>query len=391
MKRAMIFQRSVLVEIVVIVLILTVGSCSGLAAGASRYKSAVLMSVETGQILFEENAHQDAIPASIVKMMVLLLTLEHVEAGTVSLDDIVTVSAWASKIGGSQVYLAEGEQFRLEELLKAIAISSANDAATAVAEYIGGDVDAFVEMMNARAEELGMNDTVFANEHGLPPGKGQKDNVTSAFDIAILGKELLQFPQILQWSSTVEDTFRNGTFTLTNTNRELLQKFPGADGLKTGFHSHGAGFNVCATAKRDERRLIAVVMGAERKADRYNAAVSLFNRGFNQYKRVVVIRKGFTVGDPLMIRRGKDRTTSLVASEDVVVLVTKNEEQEISQNVNIPLSYMIAPVKQGMRFGEVEVSIGDQVVARVDLVTETDIRKGNPLERMKWWLVNKIF
>ena len=390
MKMPMISKRSVF-GIVAILLIVTLASLTGFAASGGQYKSAVLMDVENGQILFEENAHEQVIPASVVKMMVLLLTMEHVEADVVNLDDIVTVSAWASKIGGHQVYLAEGEQFRLEELLKAIAISSANDAATAVAEYVGGDADAFVEMMNIRAQELGMEKTVFANEHGLPPGKGQKDNVTSAYDVALLGRELLKHPKLLQWSSTVEDTFRDGTFTLTNTNRQLLQKYPGADGMKTGFHSRGAGFNVCATAKRDDRRLIAVVMGAERKADRYNAAVSLFNRGFNQYKRVVVLRKGFTVGEPLLIARGKERTTTLVASENAVVLVKKDQEKEISQTVDIPVSKIIAPVEQGMRFGEVVISIGDQVVARVDLVTETDIPKGNPLERMKWWIVNKIF
>ena len=374
-----------------ILLILTLGSLAGFAASGGHYKSAVLMDVETGQILFEENSREQVIPASVVKMMVLLLAMEHIEAGTVSLNDIVTVSAWASKIGGHQVYLAEGEQFTLEELLKAIAISSANDAATAVAEYLGGDSDAFVDMMNARAQELGLNDTVFANEHGLPPGKGQKDNYTTAYDIALLGKELLKHPKLLQWSSTTEDTFRDGTFTLTNTNRQLLRKYPGADGLKTGFHSRGAGFNVCATAKRNDRRLIAVVMGAEKKVDRYNAVVSLFNRGFNQYKRVVVLRKGFTVGDPLLIARGKERTTTLVASENAVVLVKKDQEKDISQTIDIPISKIIAPVKQGTRFGEAVISIGDQVVTRVDLVTESEIPKGNPFERIKWWIVNKIF
>ncbi len=379
------------IGLVAILLILTFGSLTGFAASGGQYKSAVLVDVETGQVLFEENAHEQVIPASVVKMMVLLLAMEHIEAGVVNLSDTVTVSAWASKIGGHQVYLAEGEQFTLEELLEAIAISSANDAATAVAEYLGGDADAFVEMMNTRAQELGLENTLFANEHGLPPGKGQKDNFTSAYDVALLGKELLKHPKLLRWSSTIEGTFRNGTFTLTNTNRQLLRKYPGADGLKTGFHSRGAGFNVCATAKRGDRRLIVVVMGTERKADRYNAAVSLFNRGFNQYKRIVVLQKGFTVGEPLLVARGKKRTTTLVASENAVVLIKKDQEKDISHKIDIPVSKIIAPIKQGTRFGEAVVSIDNQVVARVDLVTETDIPKGNPFEQIKGWVFNKIF
>ncbi len=375
---------------VIVLLLVTLNAHFAFAKNAPRYKSAILVDVETGQVLFEENADKQVIPASVVKMMVLLLAMERIEAGEVSLSDTVTISAWASKIGGHQVYLAEGEQFRFEEILKAIAISSANDAATAAAEFLAGDADAFVEQMNARAQELGMEHTTFANEHGLPPDKGQEENHTTARDIALLGRELLKHPQLLAWASTQEDTFRNGTFILTNTNRQLLRKYQGADGLKTGFHSRGAGFNVCATAKRDNRRLIAVVMGASQKSDRYNAVVKLFNKGFNQYKRVVVLQKGFTVGDPLLVNRGKERTTMLVASDNAVVLVPKGKELEITQDVRIPVDAIIAPVDQGMRFGEAVILVGDQEVARVDLVTGDRVEKGNLLELLKWWIVNKI-
>jgi D-alanyl-D-alanine carboxypeptidase (penicillin-binding protein 5/6) len=349
------------------------------------------MDVETGQILLEKDAHKKVIPASIVKMMVLLLVMEKIDAGVLHLSDIVTVSAWASKIGGHQVYLAEGEQFSLEELLEAVAISSANDASTAVAEYLAGDVDACVEMMNARAKELGMNDTTFANVHGLPPDKGQKENLTSAYDVALLGRELLKYPQILTWTSTIEDTFRNGTFTLTNTNRQLIRKYRGADGLKTGFHGRGAGFSVCATAQRQDRRLIAVVMGAPRKVDRYSAVVDLLNLGFNQFERVVVLRKGFTVGEPVLLSRGKNRTTTLVASENAVVVLKKGQKKEIKQEIDIPVDRIIAPVDQGTRFGEAVISVGDQVIMRVDLVIEKDIEKGSIIDRLKWWIVDKIF
>lgn len=348
------------------------------------------MDAESGQVLFEYNAHKQVIPASIVKMMVLLLVMEEMEAGNLHLSDIVTVSAWASKIGGHQVYLAEGEMFSLAELLKAVAISSANDAATAVAEYLAGDTEACVKMMNARARELGMKNTTFANVHGLPPDKGQKENSTTAYDIALLARELLKYPQIFTWTSTIEDTFRNGTFTLTNTNRQLLRTYRGVDGLKTGFHNRGAGFNVCVTAKRENRRFIAVVMGAERKVDRYRAAVDLLNRGFNQFERVVVLRKGFTVGDPVLIARGKYRMTTLVASKDAVVFVEKGQEHQIQQEIDIPINRIVAPVNRGTRFGEVVISIGDQVVTRVDLVTEDNIEKGSPIDRLKWWIMDKI-
>ncbi len=361
------------------------------AAGEPEYKAAILMEAQSGQVLFEESSHAPVIPASLVKMMVMLIAMESVEAGHVQMTDMITASAWASKIGGSQVYLSEGEQFPLEELLKAIAMHSANDAATAVAEFIAGSTDAFVEMMNNRARELGLKETVFANVHGLPPDKGQKDNVTSAYDMAMLGRELLKHSKILEWTSLVESTFRNGTFTLTNTNRELIMKYPGVDGLKTGFHGHGAGFNVCATAMRDDLRLIVVVMGATRKADRYQGVISLFNRGFTQFERVVVLRKGFSVGDPVPVYQGKIRATTLVASDNAVVLIPKGKKGEIRQEVNIPVARIPAPVSQGLRFGEAIISIGDTEVMRVNLVTEHDIPRGNLFDRLKWWILNKIW
>lgn len=363
---------------------------TALAAQQPAYKSAILMDDETGQILYEENAHQQVIPASIVKMMVLLLTMERLETGDIHLSDIVTVSAWASQIGGHQVYLAEGETFRFEELLKAVAINSANDASTAVAEFVGGSTETFVKMMNARAQELGMKDTVFANVHGLPPDPGQKENSTTAYDVAVLGRALLRYPQILAWTSTLEDTFRNGTFTLTNTNRQLLRNYQGVDGLKTGFHPRGAGFCTCVTAKRQDRRLVAVVMGAAQKEDRYRAVRSLLDLGFTQFERVVVFRKGFSVGDPIPVGNGKKRTTTLVASDNAIVLVEKGKQHAIRHEVNIAVREIIAPASQGTRFGEATIFAGDQPAITVNLVLEEDLKKGSFIDRLKWWIVNKI-
>jgi D-alanyl-D-alanine carboxypeptidase (penicillin-binding protein 5/6) len=354
------------------------------------YTSAVLMDYETGQMLFEKNPHEKVIPASLVKMMVLLLVMEKIESGAIHLSDPVSVSAWASKIGGQQVYLKEGETFTLEEFLKAIAISSANDAATAVAEFLAGNTEACVKMMNARAKELGMNDTTFANVHGLPPDKGQSENYTSAYDMALLGHELLKYPQILSWTSILEDSFRNGTFTLTNTNRDLLRHYAGADGLKTGFHPRGADFAICATAKRQDRRLIAVVMNVPQKSDRYRAVVNLLDLGFNQFERVVVLRKGFPVGDPIPIPNGKNRTTTLIAAENAAVLVEKGQENQIKKNINIAVQEITAPVKRGAKFGEVAILVGERPVMNVDLVVEEDIKAGSFVDRLKWWIVDKI-
>ncbi|GAK50744.1 serine-type D-Ala-D-Ala carboxypeptidase [Candidatus Moduliflexus flocculans] len=380
------FRRAVGGMLLVVFCLMRSGA---MAAEDSGYKAAILLEAQTGQVLFEDNAHGKVIPASLVKMMVMLIVLEQIDAGRLSLTDMVTTSTWASKIGGSQVFLSEGEQFPLGELLKAIAMHSANDAATAVAEHVAGSTDAFVEMMNARAKELGLNDTTFVNVHGLPPAKGQKENYTSAYDMATLGRELLKHPKVLEWTGAVEDTFRDGKFVLTNTNRDLILKYPGVDGLKTGFHS-GAGFNVCATVQRDDVRLIAVVMGSNDKADRYKGVVALFNKGFTQFEKVQVLRKGFTVGDPLIISKGKDRTATLVASNNVTLLIPKGKKDAIRQEVNIPIPRIPAPVAKGVRFGEVVIYLDDQEITRVDLVTDRDIERGNIFDQMKWWVVNKI-
>lgn len=364
--------------------------CLAFAAQSPQYKSALLMDYETGQVLFEENAHKSVIPASVVKMMVLLITMEQIEAGKIHLSDIVTVSAWASKIGGHQVYLAENETFRLEELLKAIAISSANDAATAVAEFVAGSADAFVHLMNIRAEELGMLNTTFSNEHGLPPDPGQEENVTTAYDVALLGQALIRHPQILTWTSTEADTFRNGTFTLTNTNRQLLRNYRGLDGLKTGFHPRGASFCICATAQREDRRMVAVVMGAPQKTDRYKAVTNLLNMGFSQFERVVALQKGFTVGQPIAVHQGKERTVRLVASENAAVLIKKSQRDNIRQEVHIATEHIQAPASQGTSFGTVTVFVADEPATTVDLVLDEDLEKGSLFDRLKWWIVNKV-
>ena len=279
------FRTFCSVLIATFILLLT-SSLSLAAAKDSAYKAILLMDYDSGEILTEEHAHDAVIPASLVKMMVLYLTLEQIQAGKLHFSDNVTVSEWASKMGGQQVYLSKGEVFTLEELIEAMIIGSANDAAVAVAEYLAGSTDACVALMNAKAKELGMADTTFANVHGLPPSKGQVDNVTSAYDIALLGRALLQrFPQVLNWTSTVKIMFRNDTLPIANSNRYLLRNVEGVDGLKTGYHRK-SGFNVCVTAKRGQRRLIGVVMGSPSKIDRNRAAKELLKEGFSTFEKV---------------------------------------------------------------------------------------------------------
>jgi D-alanyl-D-alanine carboxypeptidase (penicillin-binding protein 5/6) len=352
------------------------------------YKSAILMDADTGQILFEYNIHERLVPASLVKMMVILLVMERIQQGLLNFTDPVTASAWASKIGGHQVYLKEGEVFPVEELLKAVAISSANDAATALAEHIAGSTEAFVQLMNERAKELGMNDTTFANVHGLPAGKGQEENYTSAYDMAILARELLKHPEVLHWSSTKEDTFRNGTFTLTNTNK-LLGVFPGLDGLKTGYTAE-AGFNLCATAKRDDLRLISVVMGGSNSRDRFAETTKLLSMGFNTYKKVNLFKKGFTIDREVTVLKGKTYKVKPVPAQDVAVLIKKGQENLLKTEYANLVDSVEAPVQKGQKVGEIVVKLQDQVLTKTDLIIDEDVPVGSFITRFIWWVWEKI-
>jgi D-alanyl-D-alanine carboxypeptidase (penicillin-binding protein 5/6) len=278
------------------------------ASAPPALESAVLMEAATGAILFEKDMHKQRAPASMVKMMLMLLMAEKLRAGELHLSDTITATAHASKMGGSQVYLREGETFTLEEMLKAIAIASANDACVAVAEHVSGTVEGFIELMNERAKVLNLDDTHFDSVHGLPPSNGHAGDLTSAHDMAVLARELTTHPEILVWSAMKEDSLRGGKFVLMNTNK-LVYQVPGVDGIKTGFHAQ-AGFNVTATAQRDGLRMIAVVMGAPNSSVRFEEAKRLLALGFNSYRKVVVVRK-----DARSVRRSRCRAVRSVKSE----------------------------------------------------------------------------
>jgi len=247
-------------------LVLSLGPTAGVHAyietrSSDPYVGAIAVDAYSGKVLFEDEADRVTYPASVVKLMTFLVVLEHVEAGLVRLDDRVTVTAEAARMGGSQVYLKQGEVFPVEDLLYALMIQSANDAALALAVHVAGSRAGFVELMNARATELGMTHTRFASPHGLPPSRGQQPDLSTARDIAILAREVVEYPEVLEYTSTRVRGFRDGKFVMRSHNR-LLEDVAGCDGLKTGYFSR-AGFSVAATATRDGRRVIAVVLGSK--------------------------------------------------------------------------------------------------------------------------------
>ena len=255
---------------------------SGKPALPGRCRAEVLMEAGSGRLLAEHHARMTWAPASLVKMMVMLIVVEDVRAGKIDWRDRVRVSARASQMGGSQVYLKEGEVFPLEELMMAIAVGSANDASYAVAEHVAGDVGAFIERMNERARRLGMTGTRYANVHGLPALRDHEGNVTCAYDLAVLARELVRHPKVLEWTSTPQYPFRDETFVLRTTNA-LIGSFPGADGLKTG-HLSSSGFNLVATAEQEGIRLIAVVLGASTNRDRTAESRRLLSSGFDYFQ-----------------------------------------------------------------------------------------------------------
>lgn len=342
-------------------------------------EAALLMEAESGKILIAQEPHKRWPPASMTKMMLMLIVMEKIKDGSIKLEDKITVSAFASKIGGSQVYLKEGEVFTLEELMKAIVIHSANDACVAVAEHIAGSAEAFVDLMNQRAKELGLKDTEYHSAHGLPPAPDQQEDLTSAYDLAVLGRELIMYPHILKWGGTVEDTFRSGQFILYNTNK-LVGRLRGVDGIKTGFYSK-AKFNVTATAQRDGLRFIAVILGAASNKDRFNQSSRLLNMGFNNYKKVKILKAGDTVGKPVKISGGEISTTQPRAGKDVIALLKKGKEKKIEIKTAIT-EPIIAPLKQGATIGIVIITSDGESIAKVPAVTGEEIPQASLFWRL---------
>jgi D-alanyl-D-alanine carboxypeptidase (penicillin-binding protein 5/6) len=364
---------SKMARIILAVLIIfnTVGwaSAAGEDALAVRSEAAVLMEYTTGEILFEKNPHQQLPPASITKMMVMLLVMEAVEAGEIKLSDVVVATPEAARMGGSQIWLEPGEEMTVAELLKAVSIVSANDASYALAEHVAGSHEVFVEKMNQRARELGLTNTRYVNATGLEPDGGGEGNITTAYDMAVLGRELLKHPTILQWTGTWIDSLRGGESFLRNTNN-LVRFYEGCDGLKTGYTDE-AGYGLVGTAQRGNVRMIAVVMKAPTSAVRNSDITKLFNYGFSRYKSLPVAKSGDLVGK-IRVIKGESREVEVLVGKDLI-LVVKREEQE-KPEVEIVLPPQVkAPLAQGEKVGEALVKMGGEVKARADLVAATDV------------------
>lgn len=327
-------------------------------------KSAVLMDAATGTVLYESNPHDKLAPASVTKVMTMLLIMEALDNGTITKDTMVPVSATAAGMGGSQVYMKEGEQFSVNDMLKAIAVASGNDASVAMAEYLAGSESSFVEKMNEKAAQLGMADTVFQNCTGLPA----EGHHTSAYDIALMSRELvLNHPDIRTYTTIWMDSLRDGAFQLANTNK-LIRFYEGATGLKTG-STDAALYCLSATAEREGMELIAVVLGSPTSADRFETAKALLNYGFAAYSLVTA-----APSEPLPeipVNLGKAASVQPVLEKESQLLA-KGDAAKVTTTVDLPDSVQ-APVTQGQELGALTVLVDGQEKARLPLVAQEEV------------------
>ena len=333
-------------------------------------KSALLMDAATGTVLFEQNSHEALAPASVTKVMTMLLIMEAIADGRIGWDDTVTASAAAAAKGGSQIYLKEGETMSVTDMLKSIAVSSANDCACAMAEHLAGSENAFVDNMNRRAKELGMNDTNFVNCTGLDDDPNAAEHKTSAHDIALMSRELItNHPEIKKFTTIWMDTVRGGSFGLSNTNK-LVRFYNGATGLKTGF-TRAAGYCLSATATRDGMELIAVVMGCTTSQERFAACKALLDYGFSNY---ALVNPQLSEPASVPVKLGVADTVQAVLPEQIPMLVEKGQKNLITTQVTLDES-VDAPVSKGQRLGTMTVYAGEQVLQQIPLVAEASVEK----------------
>ena len=331
-------------------------------------ESAILIEQNSGQILYGYNIHEKLYPASVTKVMSLLLIMEALDSGKITLETQIPCSSNAASMGGSQIWLDTTETLSVHEMLKAIAVVSANDCVVAMAEYLGGTEDGFVQMMNEKAKELGMNDTTFKNCHGID----EDGHLTSAYDIALMSRELLKnHPKITEYSTIWMDTLRNGESTLSSTNK-LIRNYSGCTGLKTGSTSL-ALFNLSASATRDNLSLIAVVMKAPTSALRFSNATSLLDYGFNNYSYKSFGEQGEIVKS-VAVQNGVSKEINAVYETSPSFLIKKGEENNINYEINLK-DNIKAPVTQGQLLGTIKYSINDSELGTVNLVAETSIEK----------------
>ena len=335
---------------------------------AAEPKSALLMDAATGTVLYENNAHEALAPASVTKVMTLLLIMEAVDSGRIGWKDTVTASEASAAKGGSQVYLKVGETMTVSDMVKSIAVSSANDCACAMAEHLAGSEAAFVELMNRRATELGMNDTHFVNCTGLDDDPAAKSHRTSAHDIAIMSRELLvNHPDIKNFTTIWMDTIRDGAFGLSNTNK-MVRYYPGCTGLKTGFTS-GAGYCLSASAQREGMELIAVVMGAETSQERFAACKGMLDQGFANY---ALYTPNIQEGASVPVTLGQAESVAAVPDKIPQLLVERAKLPDVSAEVSLS-PQADAPIVQGQKLGTLTVRAGEEILAEVPLVAASEV------------------
>ncbi|MBE6834881.1 MAG: D-alanyl-D-alanine carboxypeptidase [Ruminococcaceae bacterium] len=330
-------------------------------------KAAVLMDMSTGEVIMAKNENEKLFPASVTKIMSLLLIFEALDNGKIKLDDTVTVSKYASSMGGSEIWLEEGEQMTAEEMIKAICVASANDACVAMSEFIAGSNDAFVELMNKRASELGMNNTTFVNCTGLDDTTD--DHLTTAYDIALMSRELMKHEKVTEYTTIWMDSLRNGETLLTNTNK-LVRFYDGCTGLKTGTTAK-AGCCLSATATRNGTSLIAVVLGSKTSEERFEGAKAMLNWGFSNLETVTP-----EIEDGLITKVGVryGLKTSLMPSipDFKPILIEKGNKDKIEQNIELPVD-VEAPVEKGQIIGKVIFKLNDEKIGEYSLVSEEEI------------------
>ncbi|MGI6098004.1 MAG: D-alanyl-D-alanine carboxypeptidase family protein [Dethiobacteria bacterium] len=368
-------QANFLIFIWLLLLLLSESSSVFAQDFALKAEAALLMDTASGTILFEKNMHEPLYPASITKLMTVLLALEDIENGKVSLKDRVVVSEKAAEMGGSQIFLSAGDELELEDLIIGMLVGSGNDAAYATAEYLSGSLEAFVERMNERARELGMKNTSFRNPHGLH----DEEHYMSAYDISILAREILKYPRVHEWATIWADEhflqgqIRAGEVYLSNTNR-LVRYYQGCDGLKTGFTSE-AGNSICATAKRGDTRFLAIILGAPSSDIRYEEARMLLDYAFANYQSVPVVGAGEEIA-VLPVEKGKSTAVDVVTSVHLSLLLDKGATTQIEKEIELP-EKLLAPVGEGEPLGRLIVKQQGTELAEVDLIAAEGVPRAS--------------
>ena len=348
-----------------------------------KSEAAVLMEFNSGQILYQKNAETKLSPASITKIMTMLLVMEALEEERVTLTDKIMVSEHAASMGGSQIWLEPGEKMELKELLKAVAIVSANDACVAIAEYLSGTEEEFIEEMNLKAKELGMANTKFYNTNGLPiTGENKQGNYTTAHDVALMTRELLKYPQILDYTSVWIDHLRDGESFLRNTNK-LVRFYEGADGVKTGYTTE-AGFCLSATAKKKGLRFISVIMKAPSSQVRFEESKLLLSSAFNIYRSLLITKAEEILGKTKVFK-GQKQEVNAVTEKELTISILKGKEDDLVKRT-ILKKEVTAPVKKGDELGKVLVFKGEEKIGEVNLVAQNGVKKANYFR-----IINNLF